>query len=136
VHGVLRRARSDGAQADFEGRLVRERLGLLGQSLPPAQPVDRPIAGRRRDPRPGVVRDATLWPCLERTDERVLDGFLGKVEVAGDPDERRDRPASLLPEQAIDGVVGGVRLDQGRRRRLARQFAAVAAAGSWTPAAA
>jgi len=31
-----------------------------------------------------------------------LNGLLGQVEVAEDPDEGRDRPSLLLPEQAVD----------------------------------
>ena len=57
---------------------------------------------------PGIGRDAALRPRLERADERVLDRLLGEVEVARHPDQRRDRPALLLAEQPIDGVVGGV----------------------------
>ena len=135
-HGVLRRPGIDGAQVRFEGRLARERLGLLGQPLPPAKPVDGAVAGRGGDPRSRVVRHAALRPRLERTDERVLDGLLGQIEVARHPDEGRDRPSLLLAEEAVDGIAGGVRLGQGRPGRFAPQLAAVAAAGSWTPAAA
>ena len=86
-----------------------ERLGLLDQPLSPAEPIDGPVAGGRRDPRARVVRHAPRRPGLQRADERVLDGLLGEVEVAGHPDERRDRPALLLAEQAVDDLVGGVR---------------------------
>ena len=83
------------------------------------------MAGRRRDPGPGVVRHAALRPDLERRDERLLDRLLGEVEVAKDADERRDRPARFLAEQAIDEIVGdGV---GGRRARLGLAQSAAAA---------
>jgi hypothetical protein len=46
-----------------------------------------------------------LGPGLERADERLLDRFLGEVEVAEDADERCDRPPRFLAEQAIDEFV-------------------------------
>ena len=51
---------------------------------------------------PGLCRQPVARPALEGHDERLLDGFLGQVEVAGQPDQRRDRPSGLLAEQAID----------------------------------
>ena len=158
LHLVLRRARLQGPQLAFEGRLPDQGLGLLGQPPPASQSIDGAVPRRGRDPRARVGRDATLRPCLERADERVLDGLLGKVEVARHPDQRRDRPALLLAEQAIDGVMGGVRRSargdvrpgtrdvvrlgqpvlggSGRVGRLGRQFPAVTAAGSSAPVAA
>ncbi len=52
-------------------------------------------------PRPASVSSAV--------DERFLDGLLGEVEVAEDADERRDRPARFVAEQAVDDLVGGRR---------------------------
>ena len=52
--------------------------------------------------------------------ERVLDGLLGEVEVAQDPDQGRDRPARLLPEQAVDGLVRGARPPLGQPAVAAR----------------
>ena len=108
LHLVLWRARLQGPQLAFEGGLADKRFGLLGQAPPASQSIDRAVAGRGRDPRARVGRDATLRPRLERADERVLDRLFGEVEVARHPDQRRDRPTLLVAEQAIDGLVGGV----------------------------
>ena len=105
---ILGGCQVDGGQLLFHGGLPPQLLDLRDRQLTPSKPVDRPIASRRGDPRAGVVRDAALGPGLEGADERVLDGLLGQVEVARHPDERRDRPALLLAEQAIDDLVGGL----------------------------
>ena len=74
---------------------------------------------------PGLSGTPRDRPGLERRDERLLDGFLGEVEVAEDADERRDRPALLLAEQAVDDLVRGrrgrVALGQSRRVSLGRR---------------
>ena len=118
VHGVLRRLRIDGSQRRDRG-LASERLDLLGQPAAPAQPIDRTIARRRRDPGSGVVRHPSRRPGFEGGDERVLDCLLGKVEVAEDPDQRGDGPALLLAEQPIDELMSGPRRRPIRRRQSA-----------------
>ena len=86
----------------LERRHGRQLLPFLGQALLPAQSVDRLVPGGRGDPGAGVVRDAVRRPPLERHGERFLDGLLGQVEVAQDPDEGGDRPSLFLPEHAVD----------------------------------
>ena len=117
-HRVLRGRGLERRQSRIDRRLARQLLGLLDQPLPPAEPIDRPVPGRRRDPGTRVVGNTADRPCLERGDERVLDRFLRKVEVAGDANERRDRTALLVTEQAVDDRSGGLRC--GRSRRLVR----------------
>ena len=134
VHRILCRIGVDGAQVGLELGLARQRLGLRDEALAPPQAIDRPVARGRRDPRPGIGRDAPLGPRLERADERILDGLLGEVEVAGDPDQGCDGPALLLAEQAVDDVVGGVRLGQAAHDRRGRQFPAVAEPAGSSPA--
>ena len=109
------RRRLDGRELRLDRRSRAELIGLLAQPPAAAQPVDRPVARGRRDPRPGVGGHAAVRPGLERGDERVLDGLLGEVEVAEDADQRRDRPALLLAEQAVDDLVRW----SGRRRQSA-----------------
>jgi hypothetical protein len=100
--------------AERAERLERLELrGLLAQRPFAAQPVDRTVARRRRDPRAGVVGDAAARPRRECLRERLLDRVLGDLEVAEDADQRRDRPAGLASEQPVDDL-GGLR---GRRRR-------------------
>ncbi len=80
-HDVLRRVGLDASQCRF-GLFPAERLDLLGQPGPPPKPIDRSIAGRRRDPGARIVRDASCRPCLERRDEGILDRFFRQIEVA------------------------------------------------------
>ena len=84
---------------------LAEGVGPFAQPALAPEPVDRPVAGRRRDPGAGVVGDAVGGPALQRDRERLLHGLLGEVEVAEDADERRDRPSRLAPEQAVDDLV-------------------------------
>ena len=123
-HVVLWWPRVDRAQVRFDRGVAREHLGLLGQSFPTTDAIDRPVPRRRRDPRSWVVRHATLRPGFERRDERVLDGFLGEVEVAQHADQRRDGAALLLAKDAIDDVVGGLGRGQTVTRRRAQAVTA------------
>jgi hypothetical protein len=45
-----------------------------------------------------------LRPPLQRDDEGVLHRLLREIEVAEDPDQGRDRPPRLVPEQAVDDL--------------------------------
>ena len=81
------------------------RLGLLAERPLASQPVDRPVARRRRDPRAGVVGDPRSGHIRSACDERLLDRVLGQVEVAEDADQGRDRPPLLLAEQAVDDAL-------------------------------
>ncbi len=127
VGSVQGRVGVDRRQLLLDRDFTAEQLLLLGQHLAAPQPVDRPVPGGRRDPGAGVVRHAALRPRLERRDEGILDGLLGEVEVAEDPDQRRDGPALLLTEQAVDdgpgrigrGQRGGSASSSGRDRRSA-----------------
>jgi hypothetical protein len=65
----------------FDELLTAEALGLLDEPARSPQAVDGTIPGGRRDPRARVRRNAVPRPPLQRSDERVLDRFLGEVEV-------------------------------------------------------
>ena len=69
------------------------------------QSIDRAVARGGRDPGPGVVGDSALRPGADRLDERLLDRVLGQIEVAEDPDQGRDRPSPLLPEEPLDDLA-------------------------------
>ena len=116
VHLVLSGIGRDRGELRLDLGIALERPGLLAQARASAEPVDGPVAGRRRDPRTGVVGHAPDRPRLERRHERLLDGLLGQVEVAEHPDERRDRPAGLFAEQAVDDLVSGGGVGQGADR--------------------
>ena len=125
-HLVVRHVRAaasglDRGKVRLDGGLARELVRLVPEPPAAAQSIDRPVACGRRDPGARVVRYAAGRPHLERRDERLLDGLLGEIEVAEDANERRDRPARFLAEQAVDDLAGG-----GRRR----QSATTASAGA------
>ena len=91
------------------GPRVHHLLALLGRpDARPAQTVDRPVAGGRRQPGAGRARDAVTGPHLEGPGERVLRAFLREVPVTGEPDERRHDPAPLLVERRGDDGVDRV----------------------------
>jgi hypothetical protein len=83
-----------------------QRLALARQVRRTADPVERLVAGDRRDPRAGVVGEPVPGPALERDRERLLDRVLGEVEVTERRDQRRDRPSRLAAEQAADILIG------------------------------
>jgi hypothetical protein len=88
------------------GRLdPREGRGRGAATLAP-QPVDRLVAGGRRDPRRRVGGNAVARPALERDEEGLLDRLLGAVEVPEGPRQDGDRLPGLAPEQAVDGCPG------------------------------
>ena len=86
----------------------RDLLQLRGARRGAAQPVDRAIPGRGREPRARHARDAVARPSLERAREGFLRALLGDVPVARDPDQRRDDATPLLAEG-----VGDRGLDRG-----------------------
>jgi hypothetical protein len=106
------RVRIDRRELLLDQGLPAEELRLLREDPPPPEPIDRPVAGGRRDPGAGVVRHAPRRPRLEGRDEGLLDGFLGEVEVTEDADQGGHRPPLFLAEQAIDD---GVRLGRSER---------------------
>jgi hypothetical protein len=67
-----------------------------------AEPVDRSIAGRGRDPAARVGRQAVARPSAQGDGERLLDYVLGKVDVAEGADQGGDRSAGLLAEDQAD----------------------------------
>ena len=68
--------------------------------------VDEPPAGRPLQPRPRVLRDAFARPMIGRRDQRLLDGVLGRVEVARLASERADDLRRKVAQQVLD--VGGI----------------------------
>ena len=79
----------------------------LQRALAP-QAVDRLVARDEGDPGPGVLGRAVGRPALERDHEGLLHRLLGEVEVTEDADQTRDRPPRLVPEQAVDDLIGGL----------------------------
>ena len=105
-HLVLRgRQERRPAPGGLERLVAGERLHLVRE--PPGAPgaVDRPVAGGRGDPGPGVRRHAVSRPALERDDVRVRNRLLGQVEVAQDANQGGDHPPVLVPEDAGNRVA-------------------------------
>jgi hypothetical protein len=50
---------------------------------------------------------------VHRLRERLLHRVLGEIEIAQDPDQGRDRPTLLVPEQAVDDGGGRGPYDDG-----------------------
>jgi hypothetical protein len=67
-----------------------------------ANPVDRVVARGRRQPRPGIAWQPVGRPAPRGGRERLLGGFLGKVEVAEEADQRRKDTTPLLAEGLLD----------------------------------
>jgi hypothetical protein len=74
IHGVLRHERHV------------EEPRLRGEGALAADPVQRPVARRRDQPRPRARRHAVARPALRGDRERLLGGLLGEVEVAEEAD--------------------------------------------------
>jgi hypothetical protein len=100
-----RRSRSSGI-APASAPEALELAQLLRVAAIAAQPVDRAVPGGESDPAGRVGGHALDRPTRHRLDERLLHGVLGEVEVAEHPDQGRDRPPRLAPEQAVDDRAG------------------------------
>ena len=99
------------------GRIVKlgestQQPFLLDQASVPAQPVDGLVARGGDDPAAWVVGYPEARPALDGHHERVLDGFLGQIEVAQHADETGDRTALLLTEDLLDELLGRLGVGQ------------------------
>jgi hypothetical protein len=81
----------------------------------PAQAVNRLEAARRHQPRPRIPRHSLARPLLECGSERVVQRFLGGVEVAEQTDERREHAPRFGDVDSVDGLVDGIDRGHGRR---------------------
>src|SRR5262249_17790647 len=79
-----------------------EELGLAGKGALAADPVDRSIAGGRDQPGRRVARRSLARPAFDGGGERVLEGVLGKLEVAEDADQGREDAAPLLADDLFE----------------------------------
>ena len=102
-----------------------ELLGLLGQpSRRRRMPVDRRVAGGRRDPGAGLRGTPWRGQVSSAFANASWTASSARSKSPSDPDQGRDRPARFLAEQAVDGLVRGG-LGQARRSGDA------SCAGSW-----
>ena len=85
----------------FNGHLGQE----FATSRLAAKVIDRPIARGRRDPATCIGWQSVRRPLPKGEGEGFLDGILGQVDVAEDPDEGRDGPTGLFAEDPADQRV-------------------------------
>ena len=92
-------------------RLVGELLVEQGHGLtflvgPPGltpDPIERLVAGCRREPGSGVVGYVVVVPAGVGNDDRFLESVLGYADVAGQPDEGGQHLATLSAEDLVEG---------------------------------
>jgi hypothetical protein len=77
-------------------------MHLRGEGSVAPNPVDRAVAGGRREPGAGVLRFPVARPPLGRYGERLLCGFLGEVEIAEEADQVGENPAPLVTEDPVE----------------------------------
>ena len=82
---------------------VGRRAGLVQRIEPllPPQAVDRLEPAGRHEPRSGVRRNAVARPLFERRPEGVVQRLLGGIEIAEQPDERRENAPGF---GNVDGI--------------------------------
>ena len=99
----------------FFARVQQRGLGVpVVAGRLPAEPVDGPAAGRGDDPSRRAGRQPGFRPALHRDRERVLDRFLGDVDVPEVADQDRHGAAVFLAEHPPD--LGGGDGRHGRRQ--------------------
>jgi hypothetical protein len=81
---------------------ARRQARLRGRRLLAPDPVDRPVAGRRHEPRPRAGGHAVARPALGGDREGLLRGLLGEVEVAEEADERGEDAAAVVAEGLLE----------------------------------
>jgi hypothetical protein len=105
-HVKISRSRSSCTGALLEGLVARMEQRGLGVAILTrclaAQPVDRAVARGRDDPTRRGGRQPVRRPAPEGCGERVLDRFLGDVDVAEDADQDGHRAPVLLAEDTLD----------------------------------
>src|SRR5438045_812031 len=71
------------------------------ESRAPTYAIDGLESAGRYQPRARIRGDAIAWPLLERCAKSVVQRLLGEVEVAKQPDQRREYAARF---GTIDGI--------------------------------
>src|SRR5262249_61097123 len=79
-----------------------EELGLAGERARGADPVDRSVPGGGGQPRRGIVRRAVDGPALDGSRQRILEGVLGKLEVAEDANQCRQDATPVLANDLLE----------------------------------
>ena len=106
-------AREDEPELVVADRRPRERIGLVdhgllllpGPARLAAQSIERPVAGHGGEPSRRAFGQASGRPLLERDQDRLRHSVLRSVEVSGQPAEGGQDPATLHPQDLLEGVV-------------------------------
>ena len=85
---------------------LAEQGELLAVPLLAANPVERVVAGGLREPSARVGRYTARAPLPHRFLDRLGDRFLGQIEAAQPPGERRDDARRLLAKHTGEEAVG------------------------------
>jgi len=88
------------------GRFELPQLASIGAFA--AQPIDAPPPRDGVQPGPWISRYAVCAPANQCFDERVLDQFFRKIEVAQDAHEPRGETAGLVVEDRGDREIRSV----------------------------
>ena len=86
-------------------RRIAMQLDLGGESRLASHAIERLVPRGLDDPRPRELRHAARAPLLDRRRERLLRRLLRQIEVAGQPDQRRDDAAPVLAIEIADGGI-------------------------------
>ena len=101
----------------LDGLLGGERFGVLllerVEARAAANRVDRLEAPGGYQPRARVLRKSFPWPLLERRAKRLVQRFLGKVEIAEQAHQRCKHAARFGPVDALDRPGDGERPHSG-----------------------
>ena len=109
-------------------KLITELLMLSFEQLVAAEKIDGSMLRGGHEPGAGIVRDARLWPLIERCNEGLLREVLGYADVAHHAGETGDQLRLLDPPDCIDSAVY-----VGSRHRLPTNATSTDAASRVTP---
>src|SRR5215208_387286 len=70
--------------------LATELVALALEEIASSEEIDGAMLGGGHEPGARIVRDARLWPTLERRDERVLGELFSETHVAHHPGQTSD----------------------------------------------
>src|SRR5687768_9668973 len=84
---------------------LREGSERTVEPSPPPELVDRLEAAGRDQPGPGIVGQPGLRPPRQSSRERILERFLGQIEISEEAYEGRQNPARLGTVELLDGAT-------------------------------
>jgi hypothetical protein len=85
---------------------VTEFLMLALEHLVPPQVIERPMLGRRHQPRARILWHAGFRPLLEGSHQRILRQFFGAPDIAHYPRQAGNEPGRLDSPDCFDRAMG------------------------------